>query len=78
MSSRHVQRSTTQMSSAYSSTSLSRQEVMSSTSRGHYAVSSHVSNGNLVVDNGQGVIQQGTHGMYEENLSKFKGLHDFI
>lgn len=51
---------------------------MSSTSRGHYAVSSHVSNGNLVVDNGQGVIQQGTHGMYEENLSKFKGLHDFI
>ena len=40
---------------------------------GHYAVSSHVSNGNLVVDNGQGVIQQGSHGVYEENLSKFKG-----
>ena len=40
---------------------------------GHYAVSSHVNNGNLVVDNGGGVIQQQTHGMYEENLSKFKG-----
>ena len=39
---------------------------------GHYAVSSHVNNGNLVVDNGAGVIQQ-THGHYEENLSKFKG-----
>lgn len=69
--------------SAYSSSSLSRQEVRSSSdfqqqretnsSRGHYAVSSHVSNGSLVVDNGQGVIQQGTHGIYEENLSKFKG-----
>ena len=58
--------------SAYSS----RQEVTSRESRGsasHYAVSSHVSNGNLVVDNGQGVIQAQTHGMYEENLSKFKG-----
>ena len=61
-------------SSAYSSSS--RQEVTSRESRGsasHYAVSSHVSNGNLVVDNGQGVIQAQTHGMYEENLSKFKG-----
>ena len=70
--SRQQQRTVT--SSAYSSSS--RQEVTSRESRGsasHYAVSSHVSNGNLVVDNGQGVIQQQTHGMYEENLSKFKG-----
>lgn len=68
---------TSSSASAYTS---SRQEMRSSSeyqqssnSRGHYAVSSHVSNGNLVVDNGQGVIQQGTHGIYEENLSKFKG-----
>ena len=68
------QQRTVTASSAYSSSS--RQEVTSRESRGsasHYAVSSHVSNGNLVVDNGQGVIQAQTHGMYEENLSKFKG-----
>ena len=38
-------------------------------------MSSHVSNGNLLVDNGAtGVIQTGSHGVYEENLSKFKGI----
>jgi len=69
---------------AYSSSSLSRQEVVSGLHtasvssasqqhRGHYAVSSHVNNGNLVVDNGAGVIQHQQHGVYEENLSKFKG-----
>ena len=46
---------------------------------GHYAVSSHVSNGNLLVDNGAtGVIQTGSHGVYEENLSKFKGIAQFF
>ena len=72
---------------AYSSSSLSRQEISTglgaangsgsastSVSRSHYAVSSHVNNGNLVVDNGAGVIQHQQHGVYEENLSKFKGL----
>ena len=75
---------------AYSSSSLSRQEITtgltgtaaasnSSVSRSHYAVSSHVNNGNLVVDNGAtGVIQHQQHGHYEENLSKFKGLQEFL
>ena len=79
--------STRRTVAAYSSSSLSRSEVVSglhtgatvssSTSatahRGHYAVSSHVNNGSLVVDNGGGVIQHQQHGVYEENLSKFKG-----
>ena len=71
-------------STSYSSSSLSRQEarnVQSSTSSsaGHYAVSSHVSNGNLVVDNGGGVIQTQSGNHYEENLGKFKGrAHTFL
>ena len=78
-------RTVTSASAAYSSSSLSRQEtqmssrhVQSSSSdrqsaAGHYAVSSHVSNGNLVVDNGNGVIQAQSGNHYEENLGKFKG-----
>lgn len=78
-------RTVTSASAAYSSSSLSRQEtqmssrhVQSSSSdrqsaAGHYAVSSHVSNGNLVVDNGNGVIQAQSGNHYEENLGKIKG-----
>lgn len=83
-------RTVTSASAAYSSSSLSRHETQQTSSSrhvqsssfdrqsaaGHYAVSSHVSNGNLVVDNGNGVIQQGSH--YEENLGKIKGrANDF-
>ena len=66
-------------STSYSSSSLNRQEASrnvqssSSSAAGHYAVSSHVSNGNLVVDNGGGVIQTQSGNHYEENLGKFKG-----
>ena len=79
-------RTVTSASAAYSSSSLSRQETQMSSSRhvqssssdrqsaaGHYAVSSHVSNGNLVVDNGNGVIQAQSGNHYEENLGKIKG-----
>ena len=71
-------------STSYSSSSLNRQEASrnvqsSSSSAGHYAVSSHVSNGNLVVDNGGGVIQTQSGNHYEENLGKFKGrAHSFF
>jgi len=79
-------RTVTSASAAYSSSSLSRQETQQTSSRhvqssssdrqsaaGHYAVSSHVSNGNLVVDNGNGVIQAQSGNHYEENLGKIKG-----
>lgn len=79
-------RTVTSASAAYSSSSLSRQETQMHSSRhvqssssdrqsaaGHYAVSSHVSNGNLVVDNGNGVIQAQSGNHYEENLGKIKG-----
>ena len=49
------------------------EQSSTSSSAGHYAVSSHVSNGNLVVDNGAGVIQTQSGNHYEENLGKFKG-----
>ena len=72
-------------STSYSSSSLNRQEASrnvqssSSSAAGHYAVSSHVSNGNLVVDNGGGVIQTQSGNHYEENLGKFKGrAHSFL
>merc|ERR1711899_391700 len=71
-------------STSYSSSSLNRQEASrnvqssSSSAAGHYAVSSHVSNGNLVVDNGGGVIQTQSGNHYEENLSKFKDERDAI
>ena len=72
-------------STSYSSSSLNRQEASrnvqssSSSAAGHYAVSSHVSNGNLVVDNGGGVIQTQSGNHYEENLGKFKGrAHSFF
>jgi len=84
-------RTVTSASAAYSSSSLSRQETQQTSSRhvqssssdrqsaaGHYAVSSHVSNGNLVVDNGNGVIQAQSGNHYEENLGKIKDERDAI